>query len=735
MNDLISVEGLVVEIVFQNNMNGYTVCEVEAGDVYYTAVGHMPGITKGEHVRLSGSWTTHASYGKQFKVALCERVMPQSSTAIFMYLSSGIIPGVGEVTARRIVERFGKNSLDIIRDKPEELTAIKGISPKKAASIQSAFLEKQSLQAIVMFLQKYGVSPDVAARVYHAFGIFAVDEIQKNPFNLSARISGISFKTADRIALAMGFEREHPERVRAALWHILAAAAGKGHTYLPEGELLRAAADYEIGARAAENELVFMLGRGYLIKRDFAVYLPTLFEAERGVAGRLLSLIGAKRGEIPEALSVLTAAADIELSGEQVKACRLAADFGVVVVTGGPGTGKTTIIQSIIRLMSAAGLGVSLAAPTGRAAKRMSETCEAEAKTLHRLLEMEFSGDDGVQRFARNEENPLDADVIIIDEMSMVDISIMDSLLKAVRPGARLIMVGDADQLPSVGPGCVLLDIINSGAVPVIKLSKIYRQAAESMIVLNAHRINRGAAPFLNKKDKDFYLIRAQNESEGADAVISACAERLPAAYGYDSISQIQVLTPVRKSEFGVKNLNRRLQAALNPPSAKKGEHIFGSNIFRENDKVMQIKNNYSAGWARENGEEGRGVFNGDIGIIQKLDERGRTLTVLFDDDKIVKYDFERVDELDLAFAVTVHKSQGGEYPVVVMPVFSSAPMLMTRNLLYTAITRAKKLVVLIGREDVLLRMVQNNHQARRYSGLCDRLCEAGRAGDFKADD
>ncbi|MBE7024557.1 MAG: ATP-dependent RecD-like DNA helicase [Ruminococcaceae bacterium] len=731
MAEFLVIEGIVQEIIFQNIANGYTVCDIDVEGVFSTAVGIMPGIAPGEGVRLTGRWTTHAEYGEQFRVETCEKILPTGEMQILQYLSSGIIKGVGPATAQKIVDKFGKEALEVIRDDPDRLATIKGISRKKAEEMQISLMEKQAVQNVVMFLQPYGVTPNFAVRVFRKFGPSTVTLIEQNPYAL-CEVEGIGFKTADKIAMQMGADITGESRLKNGVKYVLTEYSAGGHTYLPEELLVRSSAEIlGVDEALVQNVITGMLLEGVLIQEagdtGRNLYLPAFFHAEMGVARRLYTIMhtGQTGLGIPMEAAVHTAErrAGITLSEEQRNACFMVMQNGASVITGGPGTGKTTVINAIIEIMTAADASVTLCAPTGRAAKRMAETCGMEAKTIHRLLELNFSGDGERQTFGRNEENPLDEDVIIVDEMSMVDVLLMYALLRAMKPGARLIMVGDADQLTSVGAGDVLRDILQSGTVPVCRLTDIYRQAAESMIVVGAHKINAGEAPEVNRKDKDFFLMHREDAEGILQTICDVCAVRLPRAYGLDPLKQIQVISPSRKSALGINVLNKALQARLNPPAPGKQEKPMQDWCFREGDKVMQVRNNYDIAWRNPDSEEGgNGVFNGDVGRIYSINQKGRYLEVLFDEERLVRYDFTELEDLEMAYAVTVHKSQGSEFDAVVIPMFPCAPQLMCRNLLYTAVTRAKKLVILVGRESVMHTMIANNRQIERYSGLAGKI-------------
>ncbi len=727
----ITLTGVVEDVVYYNNENCYAVCYVQTDEEYTAVVGYMPYITQGESVTVTGCWTYHSEYGQQFKAEYYEKNMPKERDDILKYLASGVIKGIRRVTAEKIVGFFGEKSLDIIAATPERLAEISGISLKKAFEIGKAYSNCLGVRDIVIFLQKFGISPNLAVKVYKHYGSGAVDVVKSNPYLLSQEVYGIGFKTADKIAMSMGFSQNSQARIEAALSYTLWDGTISGHTFLPL-KLLVDNTCRLIGVDEVECEtaVTSMLFSNRLVSEPLvatqAVYQPAMHYAETQSAIRLGSIAAAELAsletEVDSVIQSVEGEQGIVLAGQQREAVYASLKNGAMVITGGPGTGKTTIIKAIIKVMERLGKSVLLAAPTGRAAKRMTEMCGAEAKTLHRLLEVGFSEDGEGMSFSRDDKTPLDCDVLIVDEMSMVDILLFHSLLKAIKSGTRLIMVGDSDQLPSVGAGDVLRDIIASGRVHVIQLSEIFRQAKESMIVVNAHRINHGEYPIANKKDSDFFFMRRDNGQEILYSIVDLCRSRLPATYGYDPITQIQVLTPTRKGVTGVGTLNEKLQEALNPKSALKKEKQHKTFVFREGDKVMQIKNNYETVWINESDDsEGTGVFNGDVGFIDEIDIKEETLTVLFEERRVV-YDFSQLDELDLAYAVTVHKSQGSEFEAVVMPMYPTAPMLQNRNLLYTAVTRAKKLVVLCGRENVIRAMVDNISEQKRYSGFEEKL-------------
>lgn len=733
MNEEIkTVIGEVKTIIYENEENGYKVIEVETEDDLFAAVGYMQGVGEGETVKLTGRWVSHRIYGEQFAVDMYEKQMPASRASIIKYLSSGIIKGVRSATAKKIVDAFGEEALRVIENEPLRLTQIKGINAEKAMAINLSYVTRMGASSIMMFLQQYDVSVKLCAKIYKRFGGGAVELIKENPYILCDEIEGVGFKTADKMALSMGLEETDANRVRSGVLYTHLNGTLFGHTYLPREELARSAAELLGVSIPAANQGIFeLIAQRRLISEPSEtgekIYYYTHYNAEKYCGRRIREIAARKRkinvNEIDREIQIIESHRGIELAKMQKEAVYGALKNDALVITGGPGTGKTTIINTIIDIMYANGLKVALTAPTGRAAKRMSQVCGREAKTIHRLLEAGY-GDGGSELiFQADESNPIRADVIIVDEMSMVDILLMNSLLRAVSDGTRLIMVGDADQLPSVGAGNVLRDIIESGTVPVIRLTEIFRQAEESMIVVNAHKINNGEYPVCNTDGTDFFFAALPNAQDGADYIASLCQTKLPEKYGIES-ADIQVLSPSKKGIAGVANLNRMLQGVLNPPSPEKTEKADANRALRVGDRVMQIKNNYSLEWYNVNTlEEGSGVFNGDVGYIADINLMLKTVSVVFEDRRVT-YNFKDLDELDLAYAATVHKSQGSEFPVIIVPVYDAPYMLMNRNLLYTAVTRAKELVVLVGREDIIRRMVDNNRIVTRYSSLKERLTE-----------
>lgn len=728
-------EGSVIEIIYANPENGYTVCEIDSKEEgLFTATGYMPYISEGEHVILHGAWVTHHEYGEQFRTEYYETLMPEDENAILQYLSSGIVPGIREATAKKLLKHFGREVLNIMLTDPIRLSEIKGISEARAKKIGEEFASLQSMHNIVMFLQQYRISTNMAVKVHRELGNNAVDIIKKNPYVLAERIDGISFKTVDNMAFMMGVAKNNPNRIRAGLrFFLLQGAYSSGHTYLPQDVLIEHGAyNLDISRDEAENQLNELV-LGKIVTVDTidgirACYLSSLARSEDYTAKRIVSII--KNNSKPLAdedklEAVITEIADCEgitLAPEQFMAVKVAASSGCMVITGGPGTGKTTAINTIIKLLQSFKLKIALTAPTGRAAKRMSQVSGMEAMTIHRLLGVERSDGEGGHIFCHDEENPIDADVVIVDEMSMIDISLMHAFLKALKPGARIILSGDADQLPSVGPGKVLKDIISAGVVPTVKLARIFRQAQESLIVLNAHRINYGEFPDLERRDSDFFYMHRSHPDLIAETIADLYKNRLPRRYNLNAITDIQVLSPSKKGIAGINSLNEIIQREMNPPDFTKQEIAYGKMVFRVGDKVMQTKNNYDIAWLKDNGEEGSGIFNGDMGIIANISLTDKFLNIVFDEDKLVKYEFANLDELELAYAITVHKSQGSEFPVVIMPLSQFPPLLMRRNLLYTAVTRAKQLVILVGGAEICARMVANSSERERYTGLEEKL-------------
>lgn len=738
MSQQIVIEGIIDSIKFRNEENGYTVFTViedENADDEYVCVGNLPSITAGENVQLTGSTVVHPVYGAQIQVESCVQTIPTNEKGIERYLASGVIKGIGKVTARNIVKKFGTDTFDIITDNPERLAEIKGISLSKAQQIGELFRAQVEIRTVVMFLQRYGVSIANALKIYKRYKSSTIKVVEKNPYALADEVFGIGFTTADKIAANMGIAPDSEYRIQSGVKYVLSLALNDGSVYLPIEVLLKHTASLlEIPQEVIANLITKLhIENQIFVERtenEVRVYLNFSYYNESYVAKKLVELSHFKpesNVDYDAEISCIETYNGMEFADEQRRAIKEAMTNGVMIITGGPGTGKTTIINAIIALLKSEDMDVELAAPTGKAAKRMSIATGENAQTIHRLLGLSYLDENSrKQNFEHDEDNPIDADVIITDESSMIDLSLMSSLLKAIVPGTRLIIVGDADQLPSVGAGNVLRDIIASESIPVIRLKEIFRQARESSIVVNAHLINSGKMPIIKKDSRDFFFMVSYNQERLIDTIISLVTTRLPAYLNCDGLKDIQILAPMRKSPIGVNNLNNVLQAALNPPQSGKFEKVHGSRTFRMGDKVMQIKNNYNITWKIVKGgkliDEGIGVYNGDEGIVSFIDNDNEYMEVIFDDERTVVYDFSQLDELELSYAVTIHKSQGSEYKAVIIPVHSGPPMLMTRNLIYTAVTRAKELVVLIGIPETLKKMIENDRDTGRYSALAERI-------------
>ncbi|NLO38640.1 MAG: ATP-dependent RecD-like DNA helicase [Ruminiclostridium sp.] len=730
------IEGFVEGIIYCNEQNGYTVCELRSGRRIITAVGCMPGLCVGETVLVGGLWVVHQDYGKQLKVESCERRLPKTTDAILKYLSSGVIKGIGEATAKKIVAAFVDETLRVLQFEPLRLTKIKGISTDKALAIGQTFAQQEQIRLTIMFFQEYGISANMAVKLWKKFGSQAIDEIKRNPYRLTDEDFNIGFKTADRVAISMGIDPSSKFRVQSGIKHALSKAVQNGHVYLPRDILVdyasRLLGTTPLAVEEALSDMMFEESIYVDKAKGDRVYLAAFYKAEQYVCRKIGLLYRTQPekdiNDLNGVLKEIEAEQQVQYAQLQLDAIRLSAEKSILVVTGGPGTGKTTLIKGIIALFQKEGLKVVLAAPTGRAAKRMTEATGEEAKTIHRLLETVYADDEFKKEFKKNEQDPIEADIIIIDEVSMVDILLMHALLKAVQPGTRLVLVGDADQLPSVGPGRILSDMIESGLLEVAYLNQIFRQAEESLIVVNAHRINQGECPEMNRPDSDFFFVPRVVPQDAAAAVLELCTVRIPEKFGLDPMKDIQVLSPAKRGAAGVFSLNAALQARLNPPSANRKEKASRDMVFREGDRVMQIKNNYTLSWTSTSDEGiqsvGEGVFNGDMGIVRAINPKDSTLTVLFDDGKVAEYDFENLDELELSYAITVHKSQGSEFPAVVISLAGIPSMLTCRNLLYTAVTRAKQLVVLVGDMGTIQNMIANMTEKERYTGLKERLAE-----------
>ena len=738
-----SVTGYIDHVIFRNEENGYTVMILKGvdGEEELTCVGTFPVLTMGASVELTGNYIQHPVYGKQFQVSVLTEKMPEDAMAMERYLGSGAIKGIGAALAVRIVRRFGKDTLHIVEEEPERLAEVKGISEKKAREIAMQVAEKADMRKAMMFLQKYGISLNLGARIYQKYGETVYSVLQENPYRLADDISGIGFKIADEIAYRIGIHTDSDYRIRSGMMYTLLQASRDGHVYLPKEELFQKSSELlGVDSSYMEKHLMDLSVDRKLVQKEkdgeILVY-PTLYYYLELNTARMLKELDILYPEEPEMMNkqILQIEKETEtvLDEMQKKAVTEAACHGLFILTGGPGTGKTTTINAIIRYFEGQGAEIRLAAPTGRAAKRMTEATGYEAQTIHRLLELTGMPEDNDQNaqavhFERNAENPLEADVIIIDEMSMVDIQLMHSLLQAVIAGTRLILVGDENQLPSVGPGNVLHDIIQSQAFPVIELTKIFRQASESDIVVNAHKINRGEQILLNNKSRDFFFLKRYDADIIIRVVIALIQEKLP-RYVEAKPFDIQVLTPMRKGLLGVERLNQILQRYLNPPDAAKKERESMHGLLREGDKVMQIRNNYQMEWEIRGRygipiEKGIGIFNGDTGILRTINEFAETAEVEFEDGRWAEYSFKQLEELELAYAITIHKSQGSEYPAVVIPILSGPKMLLNRNLLYTAVTRARKCVTVVGSEETLREMIRNEKQQQRYSSLDQRICE-----------
>ena len=741
-----TIKGYIEHIIYRNTDNGYTVLNLVSGEEEITCVGFFKTMDQGETIEAEGNYTSHPVYGEQFKIERYQIVQPDDIVTIERYLGSGAIKGVGEALAARIVKRFGTDTFRIIEEEPERLAEIKGISERKAREIAITVYEKRDAREAMTFLQQYGISNTLAIRIYDTYGMNLYGIMKENPYRLSEDINGIGFKIADEIASKIGIHTDSDYRIRSGILYTLLQAGGEGHCYLPEQLLLQRAGQLlelepELMAPQLQN---LAMDKKLVIKmpsaagEDRKVYATSYYYAELNCAKMLHDLnvsmkeemLPAEERGIKTRIDQLEAELGIELDELQKKSVLESVKNGIFILSGGPGTGKTTTINTIIRYFMAEGMDIFLAAPTGRAAKRMTEATGYEARTIHRMLELNgaVSEETKAARFERNEDNPLETDVIIIDEMSMVDIFLFQALLKAVSVGTRLIMVGDVNQLPSVGAGQVLQDLMNSGRFQTVVLEKIFRQAEESDIVMNAHRIHAGEEIALHNKSKDFFFLERNDVNVIYKHMIQLILEKLPSYVGANPYD-IQVLTPMRKGKLGVETLNAILQRYLNPPAQDKKEYVSGETLLREQDKVMQIKNNYQLEWEVVSRygipiDKGTGIFNGDIGIIKTIDEYAHEVVVEFDEHRSVRYAYAQLDEIELAYAVTIHKSQGSEYPAVIMPLLTGPRMLMNRNLLYTGVTRAKNCVTILGSRQTVQEMIANNYQNRRYTGLAERICE-----------
>jgi len=726
-----TIKGAVEHIVFRNSSNGYTVAHFDIDGDLVTVVGNFDELNHGEYLKLTGYWTEHKNYGDQFTMETYAMEIPTSAEGITRYLASGILPGIGEKTAKAIVERFGEETLDILDNHPDRLSEIKGIGKKTLEGIKEVYYEQREVRQIMIQIQDYGISASWAMKLYKTYKSDTISVLLNNPYQMIEDIRGIGFKIADQIAGQLGFEQNSPGRILAGINYSLGECYNRGNTFMTENELMKTSCKI-LGVD--EDEVANQLGELILLGRiiqeevnDQRVYYPrNLYEAEDNVA-LIMARISQSKYKIPDVnidkkIEEYEKDMSIILDNKQREAIAAAVEHGVIVITGGPGTGKTTIINGIVRIFKDLGLKTVLSAPTGRAAKRITETTGHEAKTIHRLLEYEYSENDDYPSFSKDESDPLEADAIIVDESSMIDIVLMNSLLMAIQPGTRLIMVGDADQLPSVGPGNVLKDIIESGAIKVLSLERIYRQSEESMISVNAFEINQGNMPDINN-DSDFLFLNKNDGDKLLHDILKIVTENLPIAKGFDSIQDIQVISPMKNGKVGVINLNKELQAVLNPARDNCAQREFGTVIYREGDKVMQIKNNYRLKWEDTIGfEQGEGIYNGDIGTLEEISERDKSFTILFNDGKRIVYDFDQMDEITHAYAMTVHKSQGSEFPVVVMPIVGGPPLFLNRKLLYTAVTRAKKMLVLMGNQYVFRQMIKSAESQERQTALRERI-------------
>ena len=730
------LDGLVEAVIFKSEDTGYVVAKITANKEVNTIVGTMPLIKEGQQIEVKGEWIKHKQFGRQFNVEEYKEVLPTSTKEIEKYLSTGIIHGIGPVTAKKIVKAFGEETLNILDNNIERLKEVEGIGKKKYNIIYQSYLETRELKDIIMFFQKHGVTINQCLKIYKKFGGDAQNIVSENPYILSDEISGIGFLTSDRIAKSLGIEPISDFRVQSGIKYVLNSFSGLGNTYMPKDKLINEAqrvlsVDKELIEVNIYNSVLEGKIKIEKINEIEAVYSLPYYFCELGVTNKIITLsienFQTINSDITFEISSFERKNNIVFADSQKEAILGAFENGIEIITGGPGTGKTTIIKCIIEIYENNGMKVLLAAPTGRAAKRMTESTGREAKTIHRLLEMGVSDNEN-SFFGRGEGEPLEGDVIIVDEASMIDIMLMNSLLKAIKLGTRLIIVGDADQLPSVGPGNVLRDLIDSEFIKVVRLKDIFRQGKESMIITNAHRINNGELPYLNKKGGDFFFDNRESNEEILETILDLVNRRLPLFNSkWNKIRDFQVLSPTRKGILGVDNLNNELQSILNPPSKDKKERKFKDSVFREGDKVMQTKNNYSLKWNRINGygdNEGVGIFNGDMGFIESISEENRTVTVVFDDERRIVYDNLYVEELELAYAITIHKSQGSEFKVIITPAFMGSAFLMNRNILYTGITRAKELVVVVGNQRALKYMVDNTNSMERYSSLKERILD-----------
>lgn len=732
MDELCCLDGTVHSLIFQNAENGYTVLRLvtEEGELH-TVVGCIPCVAPGEHLTVNGAWETHPQHGEQLKALELERRLPEDVDEIFNYLSSGVCKGVGPATARAIVDRFGERTLDVLEQEPERLTTLRGITAKKAQQIGASFRQQMGLRRLMAFLAQYELAPNLAILLRKIYGDAALDAVRANPYLLSADECGVPFSSTDEIAMSLGIAADSDARLQAAVIFELNHNEGNGHVFLPRAKLTGATVQLlNCGDDLVEKALDDLIARGAVVQEQVAnvaaCYLRRLWEAEAGAVARLRVLLSvdADQGrQVDKVITEIETAQGITYADQQRQAVALAAQTGVLILTGGPGTGKTTTVRGIVALFQRMGLDVVLAAPTGRAAKRMSELCGGlEAQTIHRLLGVTWNENTREASFVKSEKEPLEADAVIVDEMSMVDMPLFAALLRALRPGTRLVLVGDADQLPSVGAGNVFSDLIRSKKVETVFLREVFRQAEQSAIIRNAHAVNLGQPPRFVNDQNDFFFMCRRSADRAVNTVVELCKTRLPEKMGVPA-DQIQVLSPTRKGECGTENLNRLLQAALNPPTPDKRQRQWGEKIFREGDRIMQTRNDYDVVWEKADGTVGTGIFNGDVGRIEEIDPSGEWLRVSFD-DRTSTYAADQLSEIDLAYAQTVHKAQGSEYRAVVLTAMPAASALMVRGVLYTALTRARELLIVVGDDSAVSAMAGNDRRQRRYSGLKWRLCE-----------
>ncbi|MBE6793792.1 MAG: ATP-dependent RecD-like DNA helicase [Ruminococcaceae bacterium] len=725
---LYELDCTVEHIIYRNEENGYTVIEAETESGEITAVGTMPMVCEGEQLHLIGRFTSHSSYGEQFSVSAFESIMPTTSLGILKYLSAGAVKGIGAATAARLIKAFGENTLEVMKNEPERIASIRGISLEKAKTFADQLNRAVNIRDLMAYLGSFGVNPIEAVAVYREFGNEAMNIIEENPFTLCMSDTGISFETADLIAQKKDILQDSSIRIRAGLTHILRHNTLNGHTCLPEDKLVKTAADFlsvdEEKAQAVLNELLDEqnLIKDVLRDRSF-IFLPQYYESEQYISARLKMMLrfpAPAFRDAKEQIEIIESRHNIKYADKQKEAIESALQKGLLVLTGGPGTGKTTTLNAIIDVLKSNGQKVLLAAPTGRAAQRMSELTGSEAKTIHRLLEVQWDKNDKPE-FKKNEQHTLDCDALVLDELSMVDDELFESVLRALPMACRLILVGDSDQLPSVGAGNVLAELIASGAIPVVGLDRIFRQSEQSLIVTNAHHIVKGEMPELTRRDSDFFFLENNNMSAARDTILGLCETRLPKTYGISPINDIQILTPGKKGILGTNELNRALQEVLNPKNEEKDEITFNNTVYRVGDKVMQVKNNYDILWTKYSGECGEGIFNGDIGIIESVNKAQRMMRIKFD-DRYANYDADCAIDLELSYACTVHKSQGNEFDFVIIPLIKNSQYLFYRNLLYTAVTRAKKMLIIVGNKETVHHMVNNNIRTLRYSGLSEFL-------------